>query len=161
MHRTLIAAAAPLVLLAGCGQEQAPAPADPDAIFSTVAEVEAGQLAAIRTRDLAGAIAVYAPEATLITPGAPAATTPEQIRAAFEEQFRDPEMKVSLSPVRHWVSAAGDLAVTQSSLEMTMTDPQTGRVVTSPGANQTVWKKDAAGAWKMVSDYNVALPRGE
>jgi ketosteroid isomerase-like protein len=58
------------------------------------------------------------------------------------------------------VEVSGDLAYTQGTYSMTMTDPE-GIPATDKGKYLAVWKKQADGGWKVIEDiFNSDLPAG-
>jgi ketosteroid isomerase-like protein len=73
----------------------------------------------------------------------------------------DPNAALKLNQGGSLIAASGDLAVTTGSYEFTFTDPATGEPTAQHGMNQSVWQKQTDGAWKNVSDFNVALPEKE
>lgn len=158
-YRTLalFTAAAPL-LLAACGQK--PAAVDSETVLAAIHQAENAQIEALGKGDLAGATAVYGEGATIYVEGMPPATGADAIKANFERQFTDKAFKVAVTEGsnKSWVAASGDLAVTGFTGTWTRTDPASGKPVTGPILNQTVWQKQADGSWKNVSDVNMALP---
>ena len=153
MMRARFLALAPLVLLAACGSS-----ADPDVVLETVRATEQSQLQAFESKDLRGAVRNYAEDATVVTPGQAPAADGEAIAAAFDELLTDPNFKIEVTPGPGWASESGDLAVTTATGRITTTDAASGEPVTTPIANQTVWRKPAGKPWAIVSEYNVALP---
>ena len=53
------------------------------------------------------------------------------------------------------------MAVTTFTARFTPTDATSGKPVTVPIGNQTVWRKAEGAPWQIVSDYNVVLPAAE
>ena len=159
MNRTCLALAAlPIAMVAGCsGQGAAPA-ANADTVAAEVDKIEDAQIAAINGHDLAGAIAVYAPDAVLVAPGEPPRTTAAEIKASMEALLKDKALAAKKTPGKRWVAASGDLVVTTNEFAFTMTDAASGKPVTAPMTAQTSWKKQADGSWKIVADYLVVLP---
>jgi len=64
----------------------------------------------------------------------------------------DPAMSLKFQADRVEVAKSGDLAYTQGTYSMAMTDPATKNVVNDHGSYVTVYKKQADGSWKSVSD---------
>lgn len=159
MRTLLLISLSALALATGCNQVTVnESKADPDKVVSEIRAAEAAQMAAFEKKDLAGATAIYAAEATLLVPGkAPAGG--EMITKHFEGMLADPAFK--LEPAEDggnaWVSASGDLAATTFVATHTETGPD-GKVGTHKLLNQTVWKKQDDGSWKIVSDVNAAYP---
>jgi uncharacterized protein (TIGR02246 family) len=154
MKPAILPALLPIAVLAACTPPGAP---DPAAVLAEIAKVEAAQMAAMEAGNVAGAIAPYAADAVMVSPGA-APAGGDAIRRNFEALAADPGFGLSVTRGPAWVAASGELAVTSFTAQYTFTDPVSRRPVTEPMGNQTVWQKDADGAWKIVSDYNVSLP---
>lgn len=55
------------------------------------------------------------------------------------------------------VARSGDLAYETGSYSLTMSDPE-GNAATQSGHYVVVWKKDAAGAWKVAVDVPASDP---
>jgi hypothetical protein len=53
------------------------------------------------------------------------------------------------------------MAVTTSTVSYTSSEPGTGNPVKVMVGNQTVWRKPTGKPWRIVTDYNVALPEGQ
>lgn len=159
MRNAVMLSLSPLVLVAGCNQVTVNTPkADPDKVVAEIRAAEAAQMEAFGKKDLAGATAVYAAEANFIKPGE-GPQGGEMITKAFEAMLKDPAFK--LEPIEgtgtQWVAESGELATTGFTAKMTSTGAD-GKVVTEPVINQTVWKKQEDGSWKIVSDFNAAYP---
>jgi len=153
MTRVPLVALAPLTLLAACGSA-----ADPDEVLESVRATEQAQLQAIASKDLRGAVRNYDDDAVLVTPGEQPANGGEAIAAAFDAMLADPNLKFEATPGPAWASESGDMAVTTSTVRYTSSEPGTGNPVEVTVNNQTVWRKPNGRPWKIVSDYNVALP---
>ncbi len=154
MKRASILLAVPLSLLLGaCGSS-----ADPDAVIETVRATEQAQLEAIAAGDLRGAVRNYADDAVVASPGGAPARGAAAISDAFESLLGDPNLAIEVTPGPAWASASGDLAVTTSTARYTTSEPGSGKPAVLTVSNQTVWRKDEGAPWRIVSDYNVALP---
>lgn len=97
-------------------------------------------------------LAHYTDDAVLMSPGSPAASGKEAIRKVFKEMAGDPALSLKFQASRVEVSKSGDVAYTQGPYSVTMTDPASKKVVNDKGSYVTVYKKQADGAWKAVSD---------
>lgn len=153
MRAILFVTLAPAMLIAGCNQPTADAPADPAAALAAIDAVEQGQASAINARDLAGATAVYADDARFFDAGSPAVSGSEAIKASFEGLLADENAALEITRATSWAAASGDLVVTQATYKFTTTG-EDGQPVTVDGLNQTVWQKQPDGSWKIVSDFN-------
>ena len=156
MTRIPYLALAPVVLLAACGSAE-----DPDTVLESVRATEQAQLEAIAGKDLRGAVRNYDDAAILVTPGKAPASGGEAIAAAFDDMLDDPNLKVEVTPGPAWASENGDMAVTTATARYTTTEPGSDKPVELTVSNQTVWRKPTGKPWKIVSDYNVALPAAE
>jgi len=160
MRALMLGALAPAMMLAACNKaaEEPAAQADADAALAAISEVEQGQLAAFNADDVAGAIAVYAPDAIFFDAGSPPSSGLDAIRPGFEAMIGDANSKIELTRTGSWVADSGELVVTQAKYTQTYTGPD-GKAMTVSGVNQTVWKRQADGTWKNVSDFNA--PTGD
>ena len=145
-------ALAVLPLLAACG-----AAADPDEVLETVRATEQAQLQAVSAKDLRGAIRNYEPKAALVAPGGAQVSGAAAIEAAYEALLADPNFKIAMKPGEGWAAESGELAVTTATGTVTTTDAASGKPVTVPIANQTVWRREDGVGWKIVSEYNASL----
>jgi ketosteroid isomerase-like protein len=137
-------------LLAACGV------ADPAATLDTVRLTEQAQIDAIRAKDVRGATRVYEDTATLVMPGGASLTGVAAITGEFQKMLADPNLKFDFKSGPGW--ASGDLAVTTGTATFTATDATTGKPATTALNFQTVWRKAEGSPWKIVSDYDVAVP---
>ena len=158
MKRSLALAAASLALLGACTQK--PEAADPEIAIAGISRAEETQAAALGRKDLDGAVAVFAEDATLYMQGMPPAMGREAIKAVNERVLKDPALNVVIDEAsrKWWVSASGDLATTTYTSAWTHTDASSGKPVTERLVSQTTWERQADGTWKNVSDINAAYP---
>jgi uncharacterized protein (TIGR02246 family) len=155
MKCTSVLAALPLLALAACNQ--ANTTADPDTELAAIRAVEKSQQTAFNSDDLEGAVAGYADDAIFVGPGETPARGIDAIRASAEAFINDPNMSLSMTGSNGWVGASGDLAVTTGNWTLTMTGAD-GNAMVMNGINQSTWKKQADGSWKVVLDFNQATP---
>ena len=148
--RTLALAVLPL--LAACGS------ADPGEVLATVRATEQAQLEAMAAKDLRGATRNYAPDAAVLAPGNASVSGTAAIEGAYEALLADPNFKLAMQPGTGWTAASGELAVTTATGTVTTTDTASGRPVTVPLANQTVWRRQDGVGWKIISEHNATLP---
>jgi uncharacterized protein (TIGR02246 family) len=104
------------------------------------------------SKDIDKLMAHYADDAVLMTTGGAASSGKDAIRKAFGEMVRDPAMSLKFQPSKVEVSKAGDIGFTQGSYTLTVTDPQSKKVVNDHGSYVTTYRKQPDGAWKAVSD---------
>jgi uncharacterized protein (TIGR02246 family) len=159
--RNILTCAA-MLAIAACGQNAAKAPAKPDsaAEAQAIQKVEEGQIAAITSRDQAGATGLYADDAVFISDKGVASRGKEAIAAGFTGFLADPTMKIEYTPGTKVFSDGGDMAYSTGDFVQSYTDPATKKLVTVKGTNLSVWKKQKDGSWKLVADSNPAGPTG-
>lgn len=103
-------------------------------------------------KDTDAVIAHYADDATLMMPGVPAAKGKDAIRAALKQVVADPALVLTFEARRIEVSKSGDVGFSEGSYKMTATDPATKKPIQDKGSYVTVYRKQADGSWKAVSD---------
>jgi uncharacterized protein (TIGR02246 family) len=119
---------------------------------------DAAGLKAAQAKDVAGATANYADDASWLPPHAPIVQGKEAIRAAWAQLLAIPGLKIDWQITKVDVSRAGDMAYTLYHYEMTMPGPN-GAPIKDKGKDMSVWKKQSDGAWKMVADtFNSDIP---
>jgi uncharacterized protein (TIGR02246 family) len=155
MLKFTVVSFAGFLLLAGCNTAP-PAPSTPAVDISAekakIHDLEAAWAKDAAAKDLDKSVANYADDAILMMPGMPAAKTKDAVRAGWKGMLDDPNLKIAFSPDRIEVSASGDLATTEGSYTMTMTNPKTKKPVEDKGTYLTVYKKQADGNWKAIED---------
>jgi uncharacterized protein (TIGR02246 family) len=158
-HMALIGALA----LAGCAAE-GPPPAEPP---DTRADDEAAIRAAIedwsasaQAKDAAKFASFYTEDGILMLEQMANLQGPTAIEEAHAAMMRDPSFDLSFAADHVEVARSGDLAYETGSYTMTMSDPE-GNPATHTGHYVVVWKKDAAGSWKVAVDVPVSDPPAE
>jgi uncharacterized protein (TIGR02246 family) len=143
------------LLLAGCNTAPPP-PATPAVDISAekakIRDLETAWAKDAAAKDLDKSLANYADDAVLMMPGMAAAKTKDAVRAGLKGMLDDPNLKIAFSADRIEVSASGDLATTEGSYTLTMTNPKTKKPVEDKGIYLTVYKKQADGNWKAIED---------
>lgn len=149
---SLCGIAAAAFAITACRQAPPPLPdtheADVKAI--TALEVEANQSYVARNPDKL--VNFYANDAILMAPGAPPASGIDAIRAEIQQMLADPALSLSFQAKRVNVAKAGDLAYTQGSYQMTMSDPNTHKPIKDHGSYITIYRKQLDGSWKAEMD---------
>ena len=146
-----------VLLLAGCASAPPPAPAvDVAAEQAKLRDIEAAWVKEIAAKDLEKAAAHYADDGVLMAPGTAAMKGKEAIHAGWKEMLSDPNLKLIFSAGRIEISQAGDMATTQGSYTMTMTNHKTKKPVEDKGSYVTVYKKQVDGNWKAIEDINTS-----
>ncbi len=154
--RSTICFALLVPLAGGCGRT-----------VNTVAEVQAIRDTEAKwnqdftARDVETLVDHYTDDAVLMVPGMPPSVGRKDIRKTLTGMIGDPALSLKFSAARINVSASGDLGYSQGSYLMTMTDPNTKRVVHDYGSYVTTYRREADGAWKAVTDIatSEALPQ--
>jgi len=145
--RSLFCGAA--LLLAGC----AAAPPDThDADVKAIKDDEAQWNQQYAAKDVDKAVAHYADNAILMAPGMPVSSGKDAIRKTIAGMLTDPALSLKFQASRVEVAKSGDIAYTQGSYTMTMTDPNTKQVVNDHGSYVTTYAKQPDGSWKAVAD---------
>ena len=101
--------------------------------------------------DLERILAYWSDDAALLPPGSPALVGKAAIRAYIAQSLRTPGFAISWKTNDVTVAASGDLAYGVGTNRVSFTGPD-GKAVVVEGNAVTVWRKDAAGAWKCVVD---------
>jgi uncharacterized protein (TIGR02246 family) len=149
-----------LALVTSCAQ----APQSPDtheADIQALKDNEAQWNKDFQAKDAEKLAAHYADDAVLISPGSQPSIGKEAIHSALKDMVGDNALSLSFQAARVDVAKSGDFAFTQGSYTLTMTDPATKKPVNDKGSYVTVYKKQADGSWKAVSDIaSSATPPG-
>jgi uncharacterized protein (TIGR02246 family) len=145
---TLIATAAIALMATSCNQ-----PADTrDADMQAVKDNEAQWNQDWASKDLDKIAVHYADDAVVMAPGSPATTGKDAIRGELKQMVSDPALSLKFQASKVEVAKSGDLAYTQGSYTLTLTDPQTKQIVNDHGSYVTTYRKQADGTWKAVLD---------
>ncbi len=143
-----------LMLVAGCNQ--AP-PVDTAAAVQAVKDGDAAQLKAAQALDVAGVVAGYSADATVMPPNTPAVSDAAAIQKAWAAMLV-PGTQVTWAPSKVEVAASGDIAYDQGTYSVTAPGPD-GKPMTDKGKYLAVVKKQADGSWKVSEDmWNSDLP---
>jgi uncharacterized protein (TIGR02246 family) len=136
------------LMAAACNQ-----PADThDADVQAIKDAETQWNQDYVSKDADKIAAHYADDAVLMTPGSPATSGKEAIRSTLKGMLSDPAVSLKFQASKVDVAKSGDLAYSQGSYTMTMTDPQTKQLINDHGSYVTAYRKQADGSWKAVSD---------
>jgi ketosteroid isomerase-like protein len=151
---TILAASALALLLSGC----ADTPKDTRvADQNTIRALDAAWSKSAAAKDLDGTVGYYAPDASVLAPNAPIASTPADIRAGWNA-ILGPDSSISWQANKVEVSRSSDLAYIQGIYQLTTKDAA-GNPSIDRGKFVEVWKKQADNSWKVVSDiFNSDMP---
>jgi uncharacterized protein (TIGR02246 family) len=122
---------------------------------STIRELDDAWGKAASAKDLEAVVAFYAPDGSLVWPGAPAALGTDRIREQWAELMADtPGLNLRFDAERIVVSGDGTLASDFGKVEFGH-DDDSGRHIQETGKYVVVWRKEQ-GAWKVLYDsYNM------
>jgi len=144
---TLCAMTALALTLIACSQ-----PDTHDADVKAVQDNEAQWNRDYAAKDADKIIAHYADDAILMGPGMQSSSGKDAIRNVIKGMVSDPALALKFQSSKVEVAKSGDVAYTQGSYTMTMTDPQTKQVINDHGSYVTTYRKQADGSWKAVAD---------
>ena len=144
---------AALALFTSCNQAPQTQTADNhDADIQALKDNEAQWNKDYQSKDVEKLLAHYTDDAVLMSPGSPASHGKDAIRTVLSQMVADNALTLSFAADRVEVAKSGDVAYTQGSYTITMTDPTTKKPMNDKGSYVTVYKKQADGSWKAVSD---------
>src|SRR5438093_7499939 len=103
------------------------------------------------SKDADKLVAHYADDAILMAPGMPASSGKDAIRKALQQMIADPALSLKFQPSKVEVAKSGDVAYTQGSYTLTVTDPHSKQVINDHGSYVTTYRKQSDG-WKAVAD---------
>lgn len=96
--------------------------------------------------------AYYADDAVLMAPGMAPSVGRESIRATLKAMVADPALSLKFTAAKIDVAESGDLGYTRGAYVLTMTDPQSKKVVQDHGSYVTTYRREEDGKWKAVAD---------
>jgi uncharacterized protein (TIGR02246 family) len=129
---------------------QAPDTHDADVVAIQADETQWNQDWAAKDQDKI--VAHYADDAILIVPGSPSTSGKEAIRAGLKQMVADPAVSLKFQPTKVEVAKSGDVAYTQGTYTLTLTDHQTKQLINDHGSYVTTYRKQPDGTWKAVVD---------
>ena len=137
------------LMLAGCAQ----APPDTrEADTKALKDNETQWNQDFVSKDPEKLVAHYADDAVLMSPGMAASSGKEAIRKTLKDMVADSALSLKFQSSKVEVAKAGDVAYTQGSYTMTMTDPNSKQVINDHGSYVTTYRKQPDGSWKAVAD---------
>ena len=131
MKRFVVLAGASVIALlaAACNQSAS----THDAEIQTIKAIETQWNQDYVSKDADKIAAHYGADAVLMVPGMPPTSGRDAIHSALEQMVSDPAMTLKFQASKVEVSKAGDLAYTQGSYTLTVTDPQTKKIINDHG----------------------------
>ena len=146
--KTLCTITALALLMTACNQT----PDTHDADVKAITDGEAQWNQDYASKDVDRIMAHYADDAVLMTPGMSASNGKDAIQKMLKGMMADPAISLKFHASRTEVAKSGDVAYTQGSYIMEMTDPQSKQVMHDHGSYVTTYHKVADGSWKAVAD---------
>jgi uncharacterized protein (TIGR02246 family) len=125
---------------------------DRDAEAKAIQADEAQWVQDFASKDVEKIVSHYADDATFIVPGMPPISGKDAIRNFDKQMVSDPTLSLKFQSSKVEVANSGDLAYTQGSYTMSMTDPQTHQPINDSGSYVTTWRRRPGASWKAVSD---------
>ncbi len=142
------------LVIAGCSDTPPPAPDTRAADEKAIREGETAWNGDFAAKDADKLVNHYADDAVVMVPAEPAAKGKDAIRASLTGLLGDKNFAISFAPATVEVAKAGDLAYSQGTYTLTMSNRKTGKPVNETGTYVTVYKKQTGGLWKAVEDIN-------
>ena len=113
------------------------------------------------TRDVDKLAAHYTADALVMGPGFTPKMGADAIRGMLKEMVADTALSLMFLSSRVEVAQGGDMAFCEGTYMMTFTNPATGKPMKDNGTYVTVYRKQADGSWKAVSDIaSSGMPLG-
>ncbi len=114
---------------------------------------EAGNqaLKAAQAKDVARWVSFYTDDATVYPPNEPVLKGKEAIQGWLSEAVANPNFAISWETTEVEVAEAGDLGFASGTYEATVSDEE-GKPVSVQGKWVSVYKKQADGTWKWMTD---------
>lgn len=153
----MIAPLALVILQAGCTQASPPAPPDTRAADEqTIRSLEVAWVQAFASKDIDKIGAFWADDASGFLPNMPMIKGNAALKATWKPIIEDKNFMLTFKTTSVEVSKSSDLAYTQGTYEFGFTDPKSKKAVVEKGMYVEVYKKQADGSWKVVTDIGNA-----
>jgi len=149
---TLCGTAVIALSMAACNPAPPATPDTHDADVKAISDTEAQANQAWATKDADKIMAFYADDAVLITPGTDPVQGKDAIRTSLKGMLADPAVSLTFQSSKVDVAKSGDLAYSEGSYKLTVTDPATHKPINDHGNYVTTFRKQADGSWKAVAD---------
>jgi ketosteroid isomerase-like protein len=144
-----------MAALAACGRPGGSAPTDSTAEAEVAAiRTEANAwFKAIAAKDLEKTLSFYAPDAQYLSAGRPAASTPEERRKLWTEDYQTPGFSSDEVTTLIEVARSKDFAYQRGTYVSTAQDAR-GQISKSTGKFVVIWKNQSDGKWKAIIDID-------
>ena len=154
-HRSALLLTLSLWLCSGCQQHPVDTRAQDE---RAIRDADAATLKAAQARDIDGAVANYADDASWLPPNSPMVTGKSQIRTGWARLINTPGFNIDWQINKLEIAASGDLAYTIYTYGLDLQGAN-GKPISDRGKDMAIWKKQLDGTWKMVADtFNSDLP---
>jgi len=121
-------------------------------------DMEAAWSKVAGTKDVDRIVSYYADDASVFPPNAPIVKSKDEIKKLWSGLVGAPGTSISWETTTAVVAKSGDIGYTSGTYQHSMNGPD-GKPISDKGKYVTVWKKDAAGKWKVITDiFNSDLP---
>jgi uncharacterized protein (TIGR02246 family) len=149
-----LACLALLLIASGCGST----PKDTRAADeTTIRALDAQWAKSAAAKDLDATVGYYSDDASLLAPNSPIASDKQSIRESWNALL-GPDTSLTWQATKVDVAHSSDLAYVVGTYQLMTNDPK-GSVAADRGKFVEVWKKQADGSWKTVTDiFNSDLP---
>lgn len=143
--------------LSACQRTCGPATAhvDVDAEAAAIHSSATEWFKAIAAKDLEKTLSFYAPDAQYLSSGRPAASTPDQRRKLWVEDYATPGFSSEEATAMIEVAQSGELAY-QRGTYLSKAQNEQRRTVATTGKFLVIWRKQATGEWKAIIDIDNA-----
>lgn len=151
---TLCATSVIALSMAACNPAATPDTHDAD--VKAIGDVEAQANQAWAAKDPNKVMAFYADDAILLVSGQDAVQGKNALAAALKGMLADPAISLTFHASKTDVARSGDLAYTEGTYQLTLTDPATHQPVHDHGNYVTTFRKQADGSWKATVDAAIS-----
>jgi ketosteroid isomerase-like protein len=134
-----------------CGPDAAHSNVDTEA--AAIQSLATEWFKAIAAKDLEKTLSFYAPEAQYMAEGRPAASTPEERRKLWVEDYATPGFSSDEATTVVEVARSGELAY-QRGTYLSKAQNAQGKLTATTGKFLVVWRKQASGEWKAIIDID-------
>jgi uncharacterized protein (TIGR02246 family) len=138
-------------LTSGCSNTPAPFPDTRAADAQAIRGLEEAAQKNAASKDADTWATFFAEDASGLFPGDQILNGKAAIKAAMATYFADPNFSLTQQSTRTVTSKAGDLAYSQGTYTITLTNSKTKKPMTDKGKYLTVYKKQTDGSWKVVA----------
>jgi uncharacterized protein (TIGR02246 family) len=119
---------------------------------------DAATLKAAQAKDVDGAVANYAEDASWLPPNAAMVSGKASIRAGWAKLIGTPGFNIDWQIDKLEIARSGELAYVIYTYQLALVNAQ-GQPIDDHGKDLAAWKKQTDGSWKMVAEsFNSDLP---